>query len=311
MSEATPDLSIVILSWNTCDLTRACLDWLRRARAASSYAIETIVIDNASADDSLAMIGREFPEVRLYKNAVNVGYARGVNQGLRLARGRFTMLLGSDTEVRPGTIDTMLRFLEAHPKVGAVAPRLIYPDGRPQRSCMRFPDLTTALWYDTFLEANWPDGKPLRRYFYKDWDHTGDRPVDQPPGTCLMVRREVIDEVGPMDKKLWLLFNDVDWCKRIKKAKWEIWYLHEGTEVGHHLGGSTRRFQAFPVEWHRNRLHYYRKHYSILGTAICKLSLVYVVVREVIRLKRQIENAIEFRKHAVQIVRAGLGVLFS
>lgn len=306
----SPTVSIVILSWNTRELTRACLGAIRNCRERSTLEYDVIVIDNASADDSLAMIRSEFPEVRLFKNDVNLGYAKGVNQGLKLATGEYTMLLGSDTEVRPGTIETMVAFLDNRPDVGAVAPRLVYPDGRPQRSCMRFPDLLTALWYDTPLEQFFPDGRPLRRYFYRDWDHTGSRPVDQPPGTCLLVRREVVDDVGPMDRRLWLLFNDVDWCKRIKTAGWGIWYLHEGTEVAHHLGGSTRNFRTFPVEWHRNRLFYYRKHHHLMGVILTKLALIYIVLREVVRIRRAQPDAKEFRKHAVQILRAGVGVLF-
>lgn len=309
MSER-PDVSTIILSWNTRDLTKACLEALRSCRAGSPLTHETIVIDNASADDSVAMIRSEFPEVRLFKNDANLGYAKGVNQGLKLARGRFLMLLGSDTEVRPRTIEAMARFLEEHADVGAVAPRLVYPDGRPQRSCMRFPNLETALWYDTFLELWKPENDVLRSYFYKDWNHEGSREVDQPPGTCLLVRREVVEAVGPMDRKLWLLFNDVDWCKRIRNAGWRIWYLHEGTEVAHHLGGSTRKYGQFPAEWHRNRQHFYRKHFHYMGAAIVKAALLYVVIREVIRIRKNLESTREFLKHARQIVRAGLDVIF-
>jgi GT2 family glycosyltransferase len=305
-----PDVSIVILSWNTRDLTRACLAALRACAERSTLVLDVIVIDNASADDSVDMMRAEFPEVRLFRNETNLGYAKGVNQGLALARGRMTMLLGSDTEVRPGTIDEMVRFLDEYPEVGAVAPRLVYPDGRPQRSCMRFPDLKTALYYDTALEHFWPEAQVLRNYNYKDWDHTGSRPVDQPPGTCLLVRKEVVDQVGPMDRRLWLLFNDVDWCRRIRSAGWQIWYLHEGTEVAHHLGGSTRNLRSFPVEWHKNRLFYYRKHYHLMGTVLVKLALIYVVTREVVRIRRNLDDTREFFRHASQVVRAGLGVLF-
>ena len=310
-ASTTPELSLVVLSWNTEELTRACLDALDQLRGPESIDFEVVVIDNASEDGSVAMIAAEFPWVRLYRNEDNLGYAGGVNQGLSLARGRYVGLLGSDTELRPGTLERCLSFLGEHPEVGAVSPRCVNPDGSEQRGCMRFPDLKTALFYDTPLERWKPEHPVLRTYFYRDWDHENDRRVDQPPGTCLIVRREVVDQVGPMDRRLWLLFNDVDWCRRISKAGWEIWYLHDGCEVLHHKGGSTSRFQAFPVEWHRNRLHYYRKHFHLFGSALIKVIIAYVGVREVLRIRRNLEDRREFVAHASQLMKAVGGVLLS
>ena len=303
MSER-PDISVVVLSWNTLELTRACLRELRRCGESASLELEVLVIDNASADDSVAMIRAEFPEARLFLNDVNQGYARGVNQGLALAEGRFICLLGSDTEVRPGTFERMAAFLDEHPEVGAVAPRLVNADGSLQRACMRFPDLEVALAYDTFVEDLGWEGKILSHYKYEDWSHDHDAEVDQPPGTCLMVRREVYDQVGPMDRKLWLFFNDVDWCLRIRRAGWRIWYLHEETEVLHHLGQSTGRFPTFPYEWHKNRLHFYRKHFHAAGVFIVKMAMIYVAGRELLRIRRNLESTREFIAHGSQVLKA-------
>ncbi|MCB9832232.1 MAG: glycosyltransferase family 2 protein [Planctomycetes bacterium] len=302
--DPVPDISVVVLSWNTMELTRACLGALRICAEGSPLRLEVIVIDNASGDDSLAMIRAEFPEVRLYRNDVNQGYARGVNQGLALATGRSICLLGSDTEVRPGTFERLLGFLDEHPEVGAVAPRLVNPDGSIQRACMRFPDLRVALAYDTALEDLGLADRILDRYKYQDWSHDHDAIVDQPPGTCLMVKRAVYEAVGPMDRMLWLFFNDVDWCLRIRRAGWRIWYLHEGTSVLHHLGQSTGRFPTFPFEWHKNRLHFYRKHYHVLGSFVVKMAMIYVALRELRRIRRNLESNREFVAHASQVLRA-------
>ncbi|MEZ6194185.1 MAG: glycosyltransferase family 2 protein [Planctomycetota bacterium] len=304
-----PDLSIVMLSWNTEELTCAALEALARGREGSPLALEVIVIDNASADGSVEAVRTRFPWVRLYRNEENLGYARGVNQGLELATGRYLCLLGSDTEVRPGTFERMIGFLEEHEEVGGVAPRLVNPDGSPQRACMRFPDLRVALWYDTWLEERWPKNRVLDRYNYRDWSHDADARVDQPPGTCFLVRREVYDEIGPMDRRLWLFFNDVDWCLRMRKAGWEIWYLHEGTEVLHHLGASTSRFAHFPFEWHKNRLQFYRKHYHVAGVVLVKAAILYVGLREIRRIRRHLESTREFLAHARQVAAAMLRVL--
>lgn len=305
----TTDVSIIILSFNTRDLTCACLEALRHGARTSSLELDVIVIDNASADDSVAVISERFPEVRLYRNAENQGYARGVNQGLELARGRYVMLLGSDTEVRPGTLDNMVRLLDEEPGVGGVAPRLVNPDGSLQRACMRFPDLAVALTYDMPC-GEWGPGKRVQdRYFYRDWDHDENASIQQPPGTCFMVRREVVEQVGLMDRNLWLFFNDVDWCLRIRRAGWDIRYLHYGTEVLHHLGASTTSFPGFPIVWHANRLHFYRKHYHLVGSVIIKTAMIWVACRELVKIRRNLESTREFLAHGSQVVRALCGAL--
>ena len=124
-----------------------------------------------------------------------------------------------------------------------------------------------------------------------------------------MVRREVYEEVGPMDRMLWLFFNDVDWCLRIRRAGWDIRYLHENTEVLHHLGQSTSRFPTFPFEWHKNRLHFYRRHFHTMGVFIVKSAMIYIGLREVLRIRRNLESHREFMQHAGQVVRALGGVL--
>ncbi len=272
-----PDLSIVVLSWNTRELLRECLTSLRAGRG--SLSVEIVLIDNASSDGSADMVAADFPEVRLFRNAHNVGYAIGVNQGLRECRGQRLCLLGSDTRVFPDALQQLVAFLDAHPDAGAVAPRCLNPDGSDQRGCMRFPSLRTALWWDTPLAAFWPNSRELRRYQMKDWDHRGTRQVDQPPGTCLMFRRDLLERVGYMDERLWLFFNDVDFALRIWRTKSPIWYVDEAC-IYHHLGKSTSQFQDFAPLWYANRITYYRKHFHLIGTFLTKSHLVYVAFRE-------------------------------
>lgn len=303
---ARPDLSLVILSWNTKGLLRECLQAVQASDGGLS--LEVIVIDNASADGSADLVVAEFPEVLLERNATNTGYARGVNQGLRRASGRKVCLLGSDTRVAPDALARMAAFLDAHPRAAAVAPRLINPDGSIQRACMRFPSLRTVFWWDTPLQRWFPGGSELRRYQMKDWDHRGTREVEQPPGTCLMLPREVVEAIGPMDEALWLFFNDVDWALRMRRAGREIWYLDEA-EVVHHLGGSTRHYTDFAAEWHRNRIRYYRKHHHLPGVALTKSALVYVALRQCWRIKKDIPTFAEWRRHAKEILKMAWGIL--
>lgn len=288
------DLSVVVLSWNTRQLLKECLEALRDA--TDGLSVEIVVIDNASEDGSADMVEESFPEVVLERNPENRGYAGGVNQGIRRSTGKKVCLLGSDTRVKPGTFKALAEFLDAHREVGAVAPPLLNDDGSYQSACMRFPTLKTAMWWDTPLEHFWPEGRELRRYKMEDWDHHGSREVDQPPGTCFMIPRHVVDHVGVMDERLWLFFNDVDWSMRIHKAGYAIWYV-EAPGVYHHEGGSTRNYADFAAEWHRNRVCFYKKHFHVLGGVLTKAVVIYVALRHCIRIKRHVPFGKEYRDH--------------
>ncbi len=294
-----PDLSVVVLSWNTRQLLSECLESLRSA--SDGLRIELVVVDNASHDGSADMVAADFPHARLLRNAENRGYAIGVNQGIQASTGRKLCLLGSDTRVRPGTFRTLAEFLDADPTVGAVAPPLLNEDNTYQSACMRFPRLATALWWDTPLQHFWPDSKELSRYKLEDWDHHGSRQVDQPPGTCFMVPRSVIEQVGLMDERLWLFFNDVDWSLRIRRHGYSIWYV-EAPGVYHHEGGSTRGYEDFAPEWHRNRVCFYQKHFHVLGGCLTKAVVTYVAIRQLIRIKRQVPFGKEYRDHCRMVL---------
>jgi hypothetical protein len=213
----------------------------------------------------------------LVVNAKNEGFARGSNQGLELARGRYVLLLNTDTEVAPDAIQKLLDFLETHPRHAAVAPRLVHPAGGTQRTVQEFPTLKTALFFSTPLERWWPESRELRRYFMRDWDQESSRDVDQPPAAVLLVRKTVLDEVGLFDEDLWLFYNDVDLAKRIGQAGWKTHYLAEARVV-HHVGGSTKQFADFVTVWQRDRLRYYRKHFGRVGAVWLKgcVTLTYV-----------------------------------
>lgn len=303
---SAPDVSVVVLSWNTRELLRACLEAVRLG--GDGLDVETIVVDNASADGSADMVARDFPEAVLIRNSENRGYARGVNQGIARASGTRICLLGSDTRVSPDCLPRMAAFLDGHPRAGAVAPRLLDPDGTLQRACMRLPDLTTVLFWDTPLQRLFPRSRELVRYQMLDWDHRGTREVEQPPGTCFMVRRRVVERVGPMDEALWLFFNDVDWCLRIRRAGWTIWYLDEATVI-HHLGGSTRNYADFAPEWHRNRIRYYRKHHHLPGSFLARLAAAYVALRQCARIKKDVPWGPECRAQVRAVLQTALGVV--
>lgn len=260
-------LSIVILSWNTRDLLEACLGSLYDAERDLDF--EVIVVDNASEDDSVNLVEEKFPRARLIRNDRNEGYARGNNIGIRESKGAFVLMLNSDTEVRGRALETMVAFLRDHPEYGGCGARLVNPDDSVQRACMRFPNLKITLFFDTFVERMFPENPVVRRYFMRDFDHLQSADVDQPPGACFMVTREVVEKVGLLDEDMFLFYNDVDYCRRIWKAGYKIRFLAEA-EVMHHLGASTGKYRDFGIEWHRNRVRYYRKHFGRLGVLAAK-----------------------------------------
>ena len=292
-------ISVVIVSWNTAALTSACLRALESDDTARSR--EIIVVDNASADGTADLVAREHPEVRLVRNRENRLYAPACNQGVARARGRYVCLLGSDAKVRPGALDQLCAFLDAHPEYGAVAPKLVGEDGVVQRTCARFPGLAMALAYSTPLRHLAIGARVCAHTRMDDFDHEESRDVDQPPTSCLVIRKDDWDELGGFDARLGLYFNDVDLCRRLWERGRRIRYLAE-VAVEHEAGGSTSRARSFErnVVWHRDRLTYYEKRYGNVGA----LWLRGVLLAEVSEIAARIVAA-RTRDAVVQL--AGIG----
>jgi len=254
---SSPKLDICIVSWRTRDLLRAGLASVVDQPAAGRI----IVVDNASDDGTAEMVAREFPSVHLLPNSRNLGFAAGNNQAIRAASSPFLLLLNPDTEVSPGALGGFLEVFAEHPRAGAVAAQLIFPDGSVQRSCRSFPD-PAALFYDAVgLARLFPGSPTFGRYRMTNWDHTTPREVDQPMASALALRRSALDEVGLFDEDFPLYFNDVDLCYRLRQAGWLIRF-EPAIKVTHHHGQSTRQVRpAAILASHHSLLRFYRKHY--------------------------------------------------
>jgi len=252
-------LSVIIVSWNTKELLRRCLQSLKPEVSAIDH--EVFVVDNASADGSSDMVARDHPWVQLIVNDSNRGFAAANNQALKSAHGDRVLLLNPDTEVQPEAIRYLLDFLADHPKAGIVAPKLLNSDGTVQRSCRQFPTFLGMLYELLGLSRLFPDNPRFREYKMLDWDHDYERQVDQPEGACLLLRREVIEQVGLLDEGFFMLFEEVDWCYRIKQAGWEIWFT-PGAQVVHHYGQSIKQVKTRMIlSSHRGLYRFWRKHY--------------------------------------------------
>lgn len=259
-----PVLSIVVLSWNTKALTLACMRSL--FEETPRHAREVIVVDNGSVDGSADAIAESYPEVVLVRNAENLLYAKGNNQGAERARGKYLCILNSDTEARPGALDLLVDFLEDRPEYGAASPKLVNPDGSVQRACRRFPGIFDPL-VDSTPVKHLPFGR--RRWAHSrmfDFDHEETRDVEQPPGACMVMSLEEYRSLGGLDEELSLFYNDVDLCKRLWDGGRRIRYVAEA-EVVHHCGASTSGHGAWNSFWFVNREAYFRKHYGPLGGA--------------------------------------------
>jgi hypothetical protein len=252
-------LSIIIVSWNTQALLRACLTKL--SGELSGIESEVFVIDNNSADGSAAMVRDEFPWAKLTANDSNRGFAAANNQALKVTTGKYILLLNPDTEVYPESLSTLMRFLDEHPKVGVVAPQLLNTDGSIQDSCRQFPTFLGMSYELLGLSRLFPGVVRFREYKMLDFHHDVESAVDQPEGACLMLRREVIDQVGILDEGYFMLFEEVDWCYRIKKAGWEIWFTPTA-KVLHHYGQSIKQVKTKMIlSSHRGLYRFWHKHY--------------------------------------------------
>lgn len=266
-----PYLSVVIVSWNVRDLLRRCLASLAAGPAA--LLSEVIVVDGASADESAEMVEVEFPSVRVLRQTENVGFSRGNNLGLATTTGRYLLLLNPDTEVVGTALKQMVQYMETHPAVGALGPRLLYPDGRIQSSRRRFPTLATALFESTWLQPIAPQSI-LRRYYVLDRPDDAISKVDWVVGACLMVRREAYEAAGPLDERYFMYSEEMEWQRRIKAAGWQVVFYPEA-EVIHHEGKSSEQVTAERhIYFQRSKLRYFYDYHGRLAGGLLRAFLL-------------------------------------
>lgn len=296
------DLSIVIVSWNTRELLRKCLQTVAVEQRAGCA--EVFVVDNHSGDGSAAMVASDFPWVKLIANRDNRGFAKANNQAIWLSRGKKVLLLNPDTELKPGCLEQLMRFLDDHPQAGVVAPQLLNTDGSIQRSCRELPTLRGMLYELFGLSRLYRKFPEFGRYKMLGFDYSYECRVDQPEGACLLIRREVLDEVGLLDEGYFMLFEEVDWCHRVKQAGWEIWYT-PSAQVVHHYGQSIKQVKAkMIVSSHSGLYRYWHKHHShgreLFAPLVYASLMALAVVRIISHLIRQKCSAAKARLASLQ-----------
>jgi len=265
-----PDISVIIVSFNTCDLLQQCLQTLIKEAGDVSY--ETIVIDNGSQDGSADMVEHEFPDVQLIRSQENLGFAAANNLGFSQARGHYVVLLNSDAFLKPQAPTKALAYMQADPTIGAGGARLVGPDNTWQPSARMFPSLINHLLTLSGLSSKYPHSR-----FFGRVDRTWADPnqaaiVDWVPGAFSIMPISVLKEVGYFDEKFFLYYEEVDLCKRIQAKGYNIWYWPDVVVI--HLGGeSSKTMKALNISaagkqislWQmRSALLFYRKHYGAL-----------------------------------------------
>jgi N-acetylglucosaminyl-diphospho-decaprenol L-rhamnosyltransferase len=232
-------LSVIIVNYNTGPLTAACIESILQQKL--SFRPEIIVVDNASSDESVAHLSSDFPEVIVLANEQNLGLAAGVNAGLARARGTYCIILNPDIIVLNGALERMVSYFEQHPAVGMVGGQLISPNGEVQDSCYRFYAPMTIIYRRTWLGQTKRGRREVARFLMKDFDHASTRDVDWLMGACLMVRQAAVRELGGMDERYFLYFEDVDWCRRFWELGWHISYLPQARFSHYHQRSSEQR----------------------------------------------------------------------
>jgi len=253
------DLSIIIVSYNGREHLRKCLQSL--AAHGPSVGHEVIVVDNASQDGSREMVAAEFPQARLLPLPKNVGFAAGANRGIKDASGEAIVLLNPDSELEEDVFGPMLTYLRGHPDIGILAPKLRDEDGSLQLSCRRFPTFSVAFFNRySLLTRLLPRNRFSARYLLTDWDHSAIAAVDWVSGACLMARRSLFEEIGPLDEGYFMYIEDVDLCQRVHRAGYKVVYFPEAA-ITHHIGRSSHTLPSRSiVERHRSMWHYYKKY---------------------------------------------------
>ncbi len=252
------DLSIIIVGYNSAEPLRECLRSL--AECPDSVSREVLLVDNASADGTVELVRREFPMVEIHENAANVGLSRAVNRGIRASRGRYILVLNPDIEVRAGALDALVGFMDATPEAGLAGARLMNTDGSLQLSCRSFYTFWTLLLRRTILGKLFRSSRAIRNHLMLDYDHQSSRRVDWILGACMMVRRSAMADVGAMDERFFLYFEDVDWCYRMWRGGWSVWYVTDSVMDHRHARESARSgLNKLLIAHLISLLHFYEK----------------------------------------------------
>ena len=260
------DLSVIILNWNA----RAYLEKSLNSLVCVPHCLEfeVVVVDNNSEDDSAAMVREKFPTVKVLANETNLGFGAGNNLAVPGTSGRYILFLNPDTVVMAGALEKMVAYADANPDIGILGPKLLNGDGSLQYSCRRFPNLATGFFRNTPLGRLLPKNRFASDYLMQDFDHAAPLDVDWVSGAALLMRRDLIRQIGAFDEDFFMYCEDVDVCLRAHKAQqtngqaWRVVYFPDAV-IYHLIGKSSDLVPTrMTYEFHRSQHLFYKKHYA-------------------------------------------------
>jgi len=282
------DLSITIVNYNTKDLLRQCIKSIYEN--TKNITFEIIVVDNASNDSSVEMLKKEFPNVRVIVNKENLFFTRAHNQALRISNGRYLMILNSDTIILDSAFDNLVKFMDNDPQCGACGPKLLNPDMSLQRSSDRLPTFLYALFEVLLINTIWGNNPFKKHRIYAEWDRNTTKEVDSVGGSCMVVRKEVVEKVGLLDQNFLIYWEEIDWCKRILEAGYKIYYVAEA-QIVHYWQVSMDKHGKEKKEriFFNSMLYYYKKHFGIFHYLILWLILNFYT-KPILKIVRTIKS---------------------
>jgi len=255
-----PLLSICIVTYQACDYLKQCLNSICKSQRRSGK-FEIIVVDNGSTDNTAEIIRANYKDICLIKNQENLGFTLPVNQALMKARGSYLLILNPDTVIELSALDDLIHFMEQHPEVGICGPKVLNPDGTLQKPCRRGESRPWAvISYFTGLSRLFPKSKLFGEYLLSYLDEDETHEVAGVSGSCMLIRREVIDQIGLLDERFFAYQEDADYCFRARQAGWKVFYVPTAKIIHYGgVGGSHVQPYRSIIEWHRSYWLYYRK----------------------------------------------------
>jgi len=306
------DVSVIIVNWNTRGLLRNCLESVYER--AGDVEFEVIVVDNASTDGSVEMVKNDFDSVRLIENIENRGFAAANNQAMAVTKGRYVLLLNSDTVVLDDAVARTVNFADAHPRAAVTGCRVLNSDGTLQPTCFMFPSILNMLLSSTYLYKLFPGSRFFGRERMTWWDRSDVRQVDVVTGCFMLVRREAIDQVGMMDERFFMYAEETDWCYRFKEHGWQVIFAPVARII--HLGGQStaKRPVAMIVQLRLSILMFIRKHRGRFARLAARvLTAMFFIVRlpvwfaRIFRSGHRAEAATKLQAYSTGIVHALFG----
>lgn len=254
-------LSIIIISYNVEKLLKDCIESIYRE--TKDRAFDIWIVDNNSRDNSIQMIKSNFPEINLIENKQNVGFTKANNVAISRSKSDYILLLSPDTLILQNAIEKMVSFMNQNPKVGISGCRILNEDRTLQLACRRsIPTPKVAFFRLTGLSKLFPNSKIMAKYNLTYLDPNEPHEVDAVSGAFLVIRREVIDDIGMLDENFWIYGEDLDWCLRAKKAGWKVMY-YPHAEIIHYKGvGCKTNNRKTTFEFYRAMYLFHKKHFA-------------------------------------------------